>query len=96
MPDPTARISISTPALSTPRRWPERVVAEKAHLGVAFDGDADRAIFADDAGRIRDGDEILYLWSRKLRDESALRGDTVVATVMSNFGFEKKLASART
>lgn len=76
-----------------PEAMARRVVEEKAHLGVAFDGDADRAIFADDAGRIRDGDEILYLWSRKLRDESALRGDTVVATVMSNFGFEKKLAS---
>jgi phosphoglucosamine mutase len=58
---------------------------------VAFDGDADRAIFSDDAGRIRDGDEIIYLWAQHLRREGKLESNAVVTTVMSNFGFEKQL-----
>lgn len=74
-----------------PERLAEVVVAKKAHFGVAFDGDADRAIFADDAGRIRDGDEIIYLWAQRLRREGKLRGGCVVTTVMSNFGFEEQL-----
>lgn len=69
------------------------VVATGADFGVAFDGDADRAIFADDKGRIRDGDEVIYLWAQHLKREGRLRGDRVVTTVMSNFGFEKQLAS---
>jgi phosphoglucosamine mutase len=67
------------------------VVDEKAHYGVAFDGDADRAIFADDAGNIRDGDEIIYLWAHALRRKGKLSGGCVVTTVMSNFGFENQL-----
>jgi phosphoglucosamine mutase len=67
------------------------VVAEKAAFGVAFDGDADRAIFADDAGKIRDGDEIIYLWAQRLNRNGALKSGCVVTTVMSNFGFEQQL-----
>ena len=67
------------------------VLAEKADFGVAFDGDADRAIFVDDAGKVRDGDEIIYLWAQRLKREGRLRGDCVVTTVMSNFGFEQQL-----
>jgi phosphoglucosamine mutase len=67
------------------------VVEQQADYGVAFDGDADRAIFADDAGKIRDGDEIIYLWAKGLHERHALPGDVVVTTVMSNFGFEKQL-----
>jgi len=74
-----------------PEHLAEVVVEEKAHFGVAFDGDADRAIFADDAGRIRDGDEILYLWAARLRRERRLAHERVVTTVMSNFGFEQQL-----
>ena len=74
-----------------PEGLAKRVVAERADFGVAFDGDADRAIFADDAGNIRDGDEIIYLWSQYLKREGNLRGDRVVTTVMSNFGFEHQL-----
>jgi len=74
-----------------PERLAEVVVEQSADYGVAFDGDADRAIFADDAGNIRDGDEIIYLWAKYLRARGQLRGDTVVTTVMSNFGFEKQL-----
>ena len=74
-----------------PQRLAEVVVEQKADFGVAFDGDADRAIFADDSGKIRDGDEILYLWAKRLRVRGALQGDCVVTTVMSNFGFERQL-----
>ncbi len=61
------------------------VVRERANYGVAFDGDADRAIFVDDAGRVRDGDEIIYLWAHHLKAKR------IVTTVMSNFGFERQL-----
>src|SRR5215213_7660937 len=74
-----------------PERLAQTVVEQNADYGVAFDGDADRAIFADDAGKIRDGDEIIYLWAKELRQRGALSGDCVVTTVMSNFGFEKQL-----
>ncbi len=67
------------------------VVEEHADFGVAFDGDADRAIFVDDAGKIRNGDEIIYLWAQRLQRDGALKGGCVVTTVMSNFGFERQL-----
>jgi phosphoglucosamine mutase len=67
------------------------VVEKKADFGVAFDGDADRAIFVDDAGKIRDGDEIIYLWAQRLKRDGKLEGGCVVTTVMSNFGFEQQL-----
>jgi phosphoglucosamine mutase len=76
-----------------PEGLARRVVEEKADFGVAFDGDADRAIFADDAGRIRDGDEIIYLWAQREKSRNRLRGNRVVTTVMSNYGFEKQLAA---
>jgi phosphoglucosamine mutase len=68
-----------------------RVVSERADFGVAFDGDADRAIFADDRGNIRNGDEIIYLWAQRLNRDGRLSGGCVVTTVMSNFGFEEQL-----
>jgi phosphoglucosamine mutase len=74
-----------------PQGLAKRVVDERADFGVAFDGDADRAIFADDRGNIRDGDEIIYLWAQHLAREGKLRGNRVVTTVMSNFGFENQL-----
>jgi phosphoglucosamine mutase len=67
------------------------VVRERADFGVAFDGDADRAIFVDDQGKIRDGDEIIYLWAMREKRRGRLRGNRVVTTVMSNFGFEQQL-----
>jgi phosphoglucosamine mutase len=76
-----------------PETLAKTVVKEKADFGVAFDGDADRAIFADDRGRIRDGDEILYLWAQRLKHDGRLTGNRVVTTVMSNFGFERQLAA---
>jgi phosphoglucosamine mutase len=74
-----------------PEGLAEVVVREKADFGVAFDGDADRAIFVDDAGKVRDGDEIIYLWAQRLKRDGALKGGCVVTTVMSNFGFEQQL-----
>jgi phosphoglucosamine mutase len=74
-----------------PERLAEIVVERNADFGVAFDGDADRAIFADDAGKIRDGDEIIYLWAQRLKQDGKLTGNAVVTTVMSNFGFEAQL-----
>jgi phosphoglucosamine mutase len=57
-------------------------------LGVAFDGDGDRAIFVDHTGRIVDGDAVLLMCARHLRNAGRLPGDVVVATVMSNIGLE--------
>lgn len=62
-----------------------------ADAGVAFDGDADRAILVDDRGKVRDGDEILLLWARDLDARGELANRLVVSTVMSNLGFENAL-----
>jgi phosphoglucosamine mutase len=74
-----------------PEALGKTVVENGADWGVAFDGDADRAIFVDDAGNVRDGDEIIYLWAHRLQREGKLQGNTVITTVMSNLGFEKQL-----
>ena len=59
-----------------------------AHVGIALDGDADRAIFADEGGREVDGDQIMGLIARDMIDRGTLRRNTLVATVMSNMGLE--------
>jgi phosphoglucosamine mutase len=68
------------------------VLAKRADLGVAFDGDADRALFVDAAGASVDGDRILYLLALDMDARGALDGRRVVATVMSNVGLEVALA----
>jgi phosphoglucosamine mutase len=70
-----------------------RVVAEKADLGIAFDGDADRVLFIDNNGAFVDGDATLWVLARHLQTNAQLKGDTVVATVMSNIGLEIALRS---
>ena len=70
----------------------ERVREGGYDLGLAFDGDADRALAVDSNGRVVDGDHILYLAARRLKRVGQLRGDQVVATVMSNFWLERRLA----
>ena len=74
---------------------PEVVAAETkanhADIGVTFDGDADRALFADANGKVVNGDAVLLLAARDLKARSLLRGDTVVATTMSNMGLEAAL-----
>jgi phosphoglucosamine mutase len=66
----------------------------EAIAGVAFDGDGDRAIFADEWGRLVDGDAVMLMCARQLKAEGRLRGQTVVATVMSNIGLELALAES--
>ena len=70
----------------------KRVVAEKARLGVAFDGDADRALFVCETGKIVNGDGVLLAAARFLKSQNRLKGDRVVATSMSNLGLERVLA----
>lgn len=70
-----------------------RVVEGRADLGVAFDGDADRALFVDAAGNFVDGDATLWVLANDLKARGELPGDTVVATVMSNIGLEIALRS---
>ena len=64
------------------------VVKAGARLGVAFDGDGDRALFVDHAGRVVDGDAVLLMAAIYLKDRDALPGNAIVATVMSNIGLE--------
>ena len=70
----------------------QRVPAEKATLGVAFDGDADRALFVSASGKIINGDGILLAAARYLKTAGKLPGNRVVATSMSNLGLERVLA----
>jgi phosphoglucosamine mutase len=70
-----------------------RVVEEGAHLGVAYDGDADRALFVDGRGELVDGDATLWVLARRMQERGELEGDRVVATVMSNIGLEIALRS---
>jgi phosphoglucosamine mutase len=74
-----------------PEKLSETVVARGCALGVAFDGDGDRAIFVDHRGHIVDGDAVLLMCGHQLQRESRLRGDAIVATVMSNIGLELAL-----
>lgn len=68
-----------------------KVSAEKADFGVAFDGDADRALFVDENGDLIDGDATLWAMANHLKKHGKLKNDTVVATVMSNLGLEVAL-----
>lgn len=70
-----------------------RVIKEKADFGVAFDGDADRALFVDEKGGFVDGDAILWIMARHLKKKGKLENNMVVATVMSNIGLEAALRS---
>ncbi|MEP7308306.1 MAG: phosphoglucosamine mutase [Acidobacteriota bacterium] len=74
-----------------PERLARAVVSEGCRMGVAFDGDGDRAIFVDHTGRVVNGDAVLLMCSRQLQREGRLRGDAIVATVMSNIGLEMAL-----
>ncbi len=75
--------------------YPERMAAavrrSGAHCGVSFDGDADRAIFADETGALLDGDALICMSAVHLKRLGLLRSDTVALTVMSNFGLLKFL-----
>ena len=64
-----------------------RVVAEKAALGLAFDGDADRMLAVDENGKLVDGDEIMAICANFMKSQGTLKKNTVVVTVMTNLGF---------
>jgi phosphoglucosamine mutase len=74
-----------------PEGMTRAVVEERADLGIALDGDADRIVVADSEGRLLDGDDILFLWVLELEREGR-KPDAVVGTVMSNWGLELALA----
>lgn len=64
-----------------------RVVYEKASVGLAFDGDADRLLAVDENGKVVDGDQIMAIVGNHMKQQGKLKNDTIVATVMSNLGF---------
>jgi phosphoglucosamine mutase len=74
-----------------PDRLARTVVSRGCSMGVAFDGDGDRAIFVDERGRVVDGDAVLLMCGTQLQREGRLKGDAIVATVMSNIGLELAL-----
>ncbi len=76
---------------TAPETLSERVVATGADLGLALDGDADRVIICDEHGAIVDGDQLMALIAGEWLAADRLRGGGVVATVMSNLGFERHL-----
>jgi phosphoglucosamine mutase len=65
------------------------VIESGAHIGLAFDGDGDRLIAVDEKGNIVDGDQIMFICGKYLKSKGRLKQDTIVSTVMSNFGFYK-------
>lgn len=77
---------------TAPEALQRAVLTHGADAGVGLDGDADRALIVDEAGRVLDGDDILLAWARHLAHQGRLPGRRVVATVMSNFGLERALA----
>lgn len=74
-----------------PEELQQMVQSAKADLGLAFDGDADRLIAVDELGRLIDGDKMIYICARMLKERKQLPGDLVTATVMSNIGFHRAL-----
>ena len=77
-----------------PQLLQETVVASGADIGLALDGDADRLIVVDETGTLIDGDQLMALIALSLKGRGELRGDGIVATVMSNLGLERKLGDA--
>ena len=73
---------------TSPQRLAEVVTGRGCGLGIAFDGDGDRAIFVDHRGRVVDGDAVMLLMARHLQADGRLKNGAIVATVMSNIGLE--------
>ena len=76
-----------------PEQLQKEVVQRQAHLGLAFDGDADRLIAVDEQGELVNGDRILYVCGVDLQEKGELKEQTIVATIMSNIGFFKAVAA---
>jgi phosphoglucosamine mutase len=79
----------------SPEQMRQEVLARRADIGIALDGDADRLIVSDERGVIQDGDQLMALIAKSMMKGDRLGGGAVVATVMSNLGFERSLASER-
>ncbi|MEA3058959.1 MAG: phosphoglucosamine mutase, partial [Sphingomonadales bacterium] len=79
---------------TSPQLLQETVVASGADIGIALDGDADRLMVVDERGHIVDGDQLMSLIALELQARGELRGEAVVATVMSNLGLERKLGES--
>jgi phosphoglucosamine mutase len=79
---------------TAPQQLAHAVLAGGYALGIAYDGDGDRAIFVDECGRIVDGDAVMLMCARQMKREGRLKGNAVVATVMSNIGLEIGLREA--
>ncbi len=77
-----------------PKALQDKVVEEKAHIGLALDGDADRLLVVDEAGRLINGDQLMALIALEASRRGELSGGAVVATVMSNLGLERRLSEA--
>lgn len=71
-----------------PEGMAQAVVENNADVGISFDGDADRVIFADEKGNIVDGDKIMGICAIDMMESGRLKNNTIVSTVMSNIGFE--------
>jgi phosphoglucosamine mutase len=71
-----------------PKAMQKAVLDNKADIGISHDGDGDRAIFCDEKGKIVDGDKIMAMCALDMKREKRLKNNTVIATVMSNIGFE--------
>ncbi|XGC82419.1 phosphoglucosamine mutase [Bdellovibrio bacteriovorus] len=77
-----------------PAKLAEAVLQYRADVGISLDGDADRVIMVDEKGDIVNGDRILAICALHMKERGLLKGDTLVATQMSNFGLEKRMNEA--
>jgi phosphoglucosamine mutase len=77
-----------------PEKLQEEVLKHRAHLGLSFDGDADRCIAVDETGEIIDGDYIMAICARAFKAKGKLNNNTIVTTVMANLGFFKAMEEA--
>lgn len=80
---------------TAPKLLSETVVREKAHLGIALDGDADRVLICDEQGKVIDGDQLMAMIATHCHKAGNIRGGGIVATDMSNMGLERFLASKK-
>ena len=90
--DPDGRNINAGVGSTHPEACAQAVLAHGAHLGISLDGDADRVIIIDEKGRVADGDQIMALMAARWAEQGRLRGNALVATVMSNLGLEHFLS----
>lgn len=74
-----------------PENLAKKAIRNKADIGIAYDGDADRAIWVDERGRILNGDHTLFVLSQFMKEKGDLKSEYIVATTMSNMGLEKAM-----